>query len=78
MKSTNPDYISGVDNVATVTESESVAVVAGKIVSTYGVALDVYDTMGRKAGEIAPASSISLPAGIYLVATPQGSVKVRL
>ena len=80
MTNTDPDYKpgSGVDNVATVTESESVAVVAGKIVSTYGVALGVYDTMGRKAGEIAPASSLSLPAGIYLVATPQGSMKVRL
>lgn len=72
---TDPQY-TGVG--ATVGESGSLSFSHGFVTSSYPESVNVFDSLGRKAATIMPGSSVELPEGIYIVATPDGSQKIRI
>ncbi|MBD5203852.1 MAG: M6 family metalloprotease domain-containing protein [Bacteroidales bacterium] len=72
---TDPQY-TGVDE--TLGEAGRLIFGNGIIESTYGETVEIFDTLGTKVATLQGGTSASLPAGLYIVTTPEGAVKVRL
>ncbi len=75
LTNTDPSY-TGISQ--TVAENGSLTFGNGQLTSAYGEALDVYDAAGRKVARLNAGSTISLPAGLYIVSTPDGAKKIQL
>lgn len=77
LTNTDPEYVDlAVEGVTG--ENGAFSFVQGCIVSSYMESLDVFDTFGRRVATVAPGATVELPAGLYIVTTPDGAKKIRL
>jgi len=73
-----PEIVEDPNSVNEITSTGTITGIHGGIISTYAEVCRVYDASGRPVASIPANSSVALSAGIYIVTTPDGAIKIAV